>query len=782
MRVRPVLVIGGIFGAAALTTVFVVSQFPLEGQVSAPAEGAAPIAVAPTTTPPLEPAAGPADGVLEVRVTAGGEPQADVSVRAYADVPALGWRRAAEARTAADGTARLFAGPGTYLLAARGAGLAPARAEAVRHAGEDTTRVDVVLEPAAALEGRVTARGGGPVAGARVRVVPVVSRFPGFAPPSTPAEETAIAETGPAGAFRIGGIAPGTYAVAFDATGYHPVLRRVLVPGEALAVAMEPLGRIEGVVLLDGAPAAGATVRAASPDHGAAATSGADGRFVLSAPAGSYRVHAALGERAAAAGPVAVAAGATSAPVELRLGPAATLEGEVVLAALAPRSEGVPAAGAEIAVFLHETGELAARARADAAGRFRVPGLAPDAFDVRATAPGASPALVSGVTLARGGRFPLRLALAGTGSAEGTVKDLAGRALAGVRVQVVQRGDGLAGAAPLEARSGFDGAWRIGGIEVGRAEIVARQEGVAVGVSRAVRVAEGRASRADLFLPEAGVLAGRVRADGKAPPPGTAVVAVPMRAGLGTLQVARAPADATGNYRLALPAGEYRVHAATGDADRTDLRVAPAFVHVDAGATARVDSRPRELPRRGGRRDPRPRARRRAVAGRGRHPLPPRRRRGRLRDVRGPGRPGRARRPDGRRRPAGRDPRPQRRPLRRADRGPAGVRHGAGDPLAGRRRAGARRRGRARAGRVHARGRLAALARGVAHRRRAPVRRRSLRARGPSRRAAPARRSRRRRAARTGGALRRPRRGAHGRDRARALSSGPGLRAHPDAL
>jgi hypothetical protein len=62
-----------------------------------------------------------------------------------------------------------------------------------------------------------------------------------------------------------------------------------------------------------------------------------------------------------------------------------------------------------------------------------------------------------------------------------------------------------------------------------------------------------------------------------------------MRAGLGTLQVARAPVDASGNYRLALPAGEYRVHAAPGDVLRTDLRVAPAFTRIEPGATVALD-------------------------------------------------------------------------------------------------------------------------------------------------------------------------------------------------
>lgn len=584
MRARPLLLVGAVFGAAALTTLFVVGQLPREGEVSPPAVGAGAAAAAAERTPPLEPAAGPGDGAIEVRVAAGGEPQAGAEVRGYADAPGLGWRRAGSARTDASGTARLAARPGTYLVAVRAPGLAPARAEALRHAGEEVARLDVALEPPVTLAGRVTGRGGEGIAGARVRLVPLASRFPGLAPPSAPDEEVARAETGEGGAFRLDGLAPGAYAVAVDADGRHPVLRRVLVPGEPLAVALDPLGRIAGVALLDGRPAAGAAVRAASADHGASATAGADGRFALAVPAGSYRVHAALGDRAAAAGPVAVAAGESGGALELRLGPAATLEGEVVLAA-----SGGPAAGAEVALFLHEAGEVFARGRADATGRFRFAGLAAGAFDLRAAAPGASPARVTGLSLAAGGRFPLRLALAGTGAIEGAVRDLAGRPLAGVRVRVISSGDGLAGAAPLEARTGFDGAWRVDGAEVGRAEVVARQDGVATGASRAVSVAEGRAIRADLLLPEAGVLAGRVRAGGRPPPAGTAVIAVPMRAGTGSLQVARAAADASGNYRLALPSGEYRVHAAPGDAARTDLRVAPAFARVDAGGTSGLD-------------------------------------------------------------------------------------------------------------------------------------------------------------------------------------------------
>jgi hypothetical protein len=169
------------------------------------------------------------------------------------------------------------------------------------------------------------------------------------------------------------------------------------------------------------------------------------------------------------------------------------------------------------------------------------------------------------------------------------VRSEAGEAIAGARVRVVSRGDGLGAAPPVEVRAGFDGRYRIAGIEVGRAELVAHQEGVDLGVSRAVRVSEGGSVRADFFLAEAGLLAGRAAAPEGAELEPLAVVASPMRAGLGTAQAARTLADRSGNYRLALPAGEYRVHAAPAEAARTDLRATPSFARVDAGRTARLD-------------------------------------------------------------------------------------------------------------------------------------------------------------------------------------------------
>jgi hypothetical protein len=585
MRVRNLALIVAIFGAAAAAAAFVVSQFPREGQVSPLAAAPAPEAPA-EVSPPLSPAPTAADGVVELRVTAGPEPLAGAEVRLYAAPDGAGpWRRAGVGRSDRAGVAALPARPGAYLAAARAPGLAPGLAEVVRVAGSGATRADVVLAPPATLEGRATVPGAGPVAGARVRVIPLPSRWPASVPPDAPPEELAIARTDAAGAFRVPGLAPGSFAVSVEAPGYHPVLLpRVTVPGDVLAVAMEPLGALTGTVLLgDGRPAAGAAVRAASADHGGTATAGPDGAFRLAVPAGSYALLATLGDRAGAAPvPVAVAAGTSTRTGALRLGAAAAVEGEV------RRPGGAPAEGAELVLLVHGTREVAARAVAAAGGRFTLRGLAPVAYDLRAAAPGTSPALLDGVTVAAGERFPAHLALRGTGAVAGTVRDAAGRPLAGILVRAEGLGDGLAARGPAETRTDFEGRFLLEGLELGRAEVVARQDPLQVGASRAVRVGETRAAL-DLVLPEAGVLAGRVSAGGRAPPPGTTVLAVAMRAGPGTIQLGRVATDASGNFELGLPAGEYRVHAAPGAAARADLRVAPAFARVEPRRTTRLE-------------------------------------------------------------------------------------------------------------------------------------------------------------------------------------------------
>jgi hypothetical protein len=582
MRIRPILLLGGVFVAAALAATFVVSQFPREGKLSPLESG--PEKEQASATPALERSATPADGLIEVRATAGGEPLAGAEATLYLAVKGLpgaeaGWRRGAVGRTGPDGQARLPAFAGPYLVAVRMRGLAAGRAGVVRPEGQEVTAVEVALAPAATLSGKVTGPDGRPVP-ARIGALPLLedARDAG-----APAEETATAGAGADGAFRLDGLAPGTYALRVDSPGLHPLLLpRVAVPRAGpLDLRLERLATASGEVLDPGGhPVSGAVVRAASSDHAAEAVTGSDGRFELGLPAGGYQLVATRGDEAATLpAPLTLAPGGSARGLDLRLVPAATLEGAV------GRGRGAAVAGAQVAVRRHGARAVVARATTDGAGRFRIGHLAPGGWDVLVAAQGLGPGLAEGVTLAPGQRFPLTVSLGGLGAVEGSVTDPRGQPLASARVRVVSRGGGLAGALPLEARTDFEGRYRLTGVEAGRAELVAYEQGAALGASRAVRVEPGRAASADFVLAPAGVLAGRATAAGRAPPLGTAVVATPLRAGLGAPQVARTLADAGGNFRLVVPAGEYRVHAAPLEA-AADLRAAPAFARVEPGATA----------------------------------------------------------------------------------------------------------------------------------------------------------------------------------------------------
>ncbi len=179
-----------------------------------------------------------------------------------------------------------------------------------------------------------------------------------------------------------------------------------------------------------------------------------------------------------------------------------------------------------------------------------------------------------------------------TGAIAGRVTGAGDRGLAGVRVQLASRADGAAGLRPIEVRTSFEGTFRFDGVEPGRAVLVAAQDGVALGVSRSAQVVAGRTVPVEIALPAAGVLEGSVGAAGGP----TVVLATPIWIGPGGLRAARAPVDAAGHYRMALPAGEYRISAVAGDRPPTDLRTAPTFAAVPGNGAVVVDLVARSAP------------------------------------------------------------------------------------------------------------------------------------------------------------------------------------------
>ncbi len=125
------------------------------------------------------------------------------------------------------------------------------------------------------VDGTVTGRGAGPIAGALVNA------------------GGALATTAANGTFALE-LANGSYPVEVDATGYAPQFSSLVVDGPVapLAIVLAPLTTypVLGVVVsaASGAPIAGVTVTLAGPyGYAATAVSLADGRFALRAPNGS---------------------------------------------------------------------------------------------------------------------------------------------------------------------------------------------------------------------------------------------------------------------------------------------------------------------------------------------------------------------------------------------------------------------------------------------------------------------------------------------------------------
>ncbi len=220
-------------------------------------------------TPPLETPATEAEGAFAVRVVARGQPVAGARVRAYLRGPLDGtgrtpWRRAAEGVTGADGTVRLPASPGVYLLSARAEGHGPTRREVARPTGGSDTAVELALVPGVTLHGRTVAEGREePVPLAEVRLRPYTAPVTPSAEARALPEEEAAVTSDAQGRFAFSGLAPGRYQLLAEAPGFSRRTVRVLsVPREGeLVVGLWAAAVLEGfVVNAQGRPVAGLSI------------------------------------------------------------------------------------------------------------------------------------------------------------------------------------------------------------------------------------------------------------------------------------------------------------------------------------------------------------------------------------------------------------------------------------------------------------------------------------------------------------------------------------------
>ena len=575
--------------------------------------------VAPGRTPPLENPATEADGLVEVLVTAGQKPLSDVSIALYwrggvggggdgRGIAGRGgggplWRVAGSATTGKDGTAKLPARPGAYLVSAHAQALAPVTKEFLRPSGAPVTRVELALEVGAVLEGRTLSRvGQEPVALATITAAQALRGPRGLGGSALPPEERLAATSDPNGRFKFTGLGEGTWRIEASAPGHaRAIAAQVAVPQKGeLVLELPPAAVIEGAVrAADGSPGDGAEVIALGAGTAFNTVAAKGGGFSLEVDPGQYQLSATRnGEAGGDRKPVAVAAGATVRGVVIQLGKPAAIAGTVTAQATA-----APIAGAIVTLRNYQSANELASTVTESSGTFAIEGLAPGAYDLATRADGFLDQLRSGVTVAIGQRFPLQIVLTGTGSVAGVVRDGGGRTVVGARVRAGAGGGGgfgpggggAPGAALQQALSDNGGHYRIDGLRPGTARISAARDAASFGPSRTVDVSEGQETPLDLALADNGSIKGRVTTrSGQPVAAGTTVRAMQSGAQGGFQDgavLATADADAAGAFQLSVPPGNYRVFAGTPGAGPGGggRRQSPALAAVAIGQVVIAD-------------------------------------------------------------------------------------------------------------------------------------------------------------------------------------------------
>ncbi|MCY1082253.1 carboxypeptidase regulatory-like domain-containing protein [Archangium lansingense] len=554
--------------------------------------GVSPARVPPRPTPPLDTPATLADGSFVVRVKASGAPVSGATVRAWLKGPEdsagqPSWRHAGEGTTAEDGSLRLPAAPGLYLLSAQAQGYAPARREVARHQGESETVVELSLPASVSLRGRTVAEGRGePVPLAEVTLRPYTEPGSPSAQAHALPEEVAVATSDEQGRFDFTGLAPGRYELVAEAPGFsRRTLRFVPVPtsGE-LEVGLWPASTLEGFVLgADGQPALDAEVRVLGGPTDFRTTTGAGGGFSLEVSSGTYWVIARKGGQVGRApGFIVVGPGETARDVTVRLGATGHLAGTVTRVA-----DAGPVEGAWLVASPTGAGGELGRARTDAAGQYALE-LPPGDYDVRVLASGHTDASSQGLVVEADRYTVADFRLEGTASVEGTVVDPRGRPLAGVSVRAgLLRG---ASGEELYTRTDAAGTYLLEGLPVGTVRVRAKQDTSAVWTSRTAQLATGARGRVDFMLSETGLVQGRVTLASGEPLPEPAVVRAMAKEGSGGLMdMGLAETDAEGHYQLELRAGVYQLTAVLPGARYTYYHVDDPAVTVEPGTSVTMD-------------------------------------------------------------------------------------------------------------------------------------------------------------------------------------------------
>lgn len=310
---------------------------------------------------------------------------------------------------------------GTVALVASAPGHGPSAPRAVDLSPGEEARVALVLAAPARIAGRVVDPAGHPVAGARVVAVapaPAASRGEAAAargaPADAPITPVAEAESGADGRYVLQDLGAGPYDLQAVRAGWAPGRRaRVAAPADGIDLALQPGGGVAGAVSAAGQPIAEFTVDLAPLSRYGGGPVGAARAVRFVAPDGHYRVDGLEPGRYELA--VSAAGFGTVVRPQLVVAPAAFADGSVELVAEATiagrvtdAATGRPLAGAEVAVAGRAV-ECGVHAAAD--GAYRIDGVAPGRYDVRARHPGYVDRVQRGVDVVAGGVHEVDFAL-----------------------------------------------------------------------------------------------------------------------------------------------------------------------------------------------------------------------------------------------------------------------------------------------------------------------------------------------------------------------------------
>ena len=374
---------------------------------------------------------------LEGRVTDRAGAARGASIRLYSEHGSLGL-------SATDGSFRadnLF--PGTYTVSAS-RGRRSAHKEIAL--GPGVTRVELSLEDALLVRGRVLDEAGAPLAAAALTATMATRRL-------------LDARSGPDGRFALDGVPPGAKVTA-SLPGYEPSSARAGDDGE-LELVLRALTYVTGVVLT-GADLPAPDVQVVARGAGrSAATSDAAGTFRIAlhapGPVTLMAHHSSHGS-----GEVSVEAPA--ADVRLRLAPLGALRARLVDRQKHPIAGGFATAWRQRSTGDGRSETLSSDSPSRDDGVLVLAGLAQGSYQARFTAPGYQSAERADVAVPRSGEIDLGEVMLEAGlEIRGVVLQQDGSPAAGAFVHARTRGS--RGADGVE--TGYDGAFALKGLKEG---------------------------------------------------------------------------------------------------------------------------------------------------------------------------------------------------------------------------------------------------------------------------------------------------------------------------